>query len=173
MKIFQSWLGVFLLGSCLLGFVVSAPQSRAAMMPLDGTWVEIIERGEEPGEPFMFSGGPWNFISEYPDLFAAAVPICGGGDPTRLKINLRTEFPKNFTMKKLASAKDLPIRVYHGDRDNAVPEGESKLLVDSLKKAGSTNVEYTVYRGVGHNSWTRTYADEKLWKWLFAQKKTK
>jgi hypothetical protein len=26
--------------------------------------------------------------------------------------------------------------------------------------------QYTVYPGVGHNSWDKAYKDEKLWEWF-------
>ncbi len=44
------------------------------------------------------------------------------------------------------------------------------LVVDDLKAAGA-KVEFTVYPGVGHNSWTQTYANPKLYEWLLAQKR--
>lgn len=28
----------------------------------------------------------------------------------------------------------------------------------------------TIYPGVGHDSWTQTYANPEFWEWLFAQK---
>ena len=45
-------------------------------------------------------------------------------------------------------------------------------MAAALKKVGS-NVKYTEYEGVGHNSWTRTYTNKEVLKWLFNQKKNK
>ena len=114
--------------------------------------------------------GTWGMISEYPDFFAAAAPICGGGDRNRLKI-VREKGPVTFSMKKLLRAKNVPIWAFHGDKDGVVPAEESKLLVDALKEAGASSVQFTIYPGVGHDSWTRTYADPKLYEWMFAQKR--
>ena len=114
--------------------------------------------------------GTWGMISEYPDFFAAAAPICGGGDHNRLKI-IKEKRPTTFSMKKLVRAKDVPVWAFHGDKDGVVPMEESKILVDALEKADASSVKLTIYPGVGHNSWTRTYADPKLYEWMFAQKK--
>jgi predicted peptidase len=97
--------------------------------------------------------GTWDVIHRHPDLFAAAAPICGGGDPAGAK----------------AMAK-LPIWVFHGDQDTAVKVKRSREMVEALKAAGS-DVKYTEYAGVGHDSWTATYKDPKFYEWLFAQKK--
>ena len=51
-----------------------------------------------------------------------------------------------------------------------VPTQHSREMVEALKKAGGKPI-YTEYAGVGHGSWTPAYAEEKLWTWLFAQKR--
>ncbi len=99
--------------------------------------------------------GTWDIIQREPALFAAAIPICGGGDVA------------------LAPAlKHIPIRVFHGDQDNAVPVIRSRDMVQALKACGG-NVQYKEYAGAGHDVWTRTYADASVLKWLFAQQKGK
>ncbi len=97
--------------------------------------------------------GTWDAIARYPDFFAAAVPICGGGDPA--------------TAPKFAKT---PIWCFHGDQDQAVKVGRSREMIDSLKALGATPI-YTEYPGVGHDSWTASYSNPKLYSWLFAQKK--
>jgi predicted peptidase len=97
--------------------------------------------------------GTWDLVARRPDLFAAAIPICGGADET--------------TAAKIAK---LPIWVFHGDKDGAVKVSRSRNMVEALKKAGG-DPKYTEYKGVGHDSWTQTYADPKVMKWLFSQKK--
>jgi predicted peptidase len=98
--------------------------------------------------------GTWAAIASKPDVFAAAIPICGSGDP-----------------RTAGRFKDMPIRIFHGDADNVVPPAGSQLMFDALKEAGS-DAKLTLYPGVGHNSWTRTYADEDVIRWLFAQTKS-
>lgn len=117
--------------------------------------------------------GTWNMLAKYPDLFAAAAPICGGGEIRRLPIGegLGIEGAPHFEEKELLRAKHLPIRAYHGADDGVVPQKESELLVKLLKENGAKEVTLTSYPGVGHDSWTRTYDDPEFWKWLFAQKK--
>jgi predicted peptidase len=110
--------------------------------------------------------GTWNLLARAPELFAAAVPICGGGEIGRLWKNLAT----GFDLDELLQARDVPIRAFHGADDETVPVEESRLLVRALEASGA-DVELTVYAGVGHDSWTRTYADPALWTWLFAQRR--
>lgn len=96
--------------------------------------------------------GTWDAVARYPDLFAAAAPICGGGDPKHAKI-----FAK------------LPLWCFHGDEDQAVPVARSRAMIEALKAAGG-EPKYTEYPGVGHDSWSRSYADDAFLDWLFAQK---
>lgn len=97
--------------------------------------------------------GTWTIACKYPDRFAATVPICGGGNP-----------------KDAAKMKGIPTWVFHGDADRAVPVKRSQDMVDALKKAGG-NVKLTIYPGVGHDSWTRSYDNPDLYKWLLAQRR--
>ncbi len=97
--------------------------------------------------------GTWNALANRPELFAAAAPICGGGEVS--------------TVNKF---KYIPIWAFHGDQDATVPPGQSREMIAALKAAGATP-KYTEYAGVGHNSWAQTYADPALYEWLFAQRK--
>jgi predicted peptidase len=110
--------------------------------------------------------GTWALLASYPDLFAAAVPICGGGDISRLW----PQFAGDFELDGLLRARDVPIRVYHGADDTLVPPEESRILVNALNEIGA-DVELTVYSGVGHDSWVRTYTDRDMYAWLFAQRR--
>jgi len=97
--------------------------------------------------------GSWMLAAAQPDRFAAIVPICGGGNPA--------------DADKL---KGIPIWVFHGAEDKTVKLENSTKMVDALKARGS-DVKFTVYPGVGHDSWTETYANPELYDWLFAQKR--
>jgi predicted peptidase len=97
--------------------------------------------------------GTWDLISRLPEKFAAAVPICGGGDET-----------------KAAAIAKVPQWIFHGGADNVVKTQRSRNMVEALKKAGG-DPKYTEYPGVGHNCWDRAYAEADLWTWLFAQKR--
>ena len=95
----------------------------------------------------------WGLLAKYPDLAVAAVPICGGGDPASA--------PK---------FKDVPIHVYHGSKDTAVPQKRSDEMVEALKEAGG-KPEYTIFPNAGHDSWTDAYSSPKLYQWMLEQKK--
>ena len=66
----------------------------------------------------------------------------------------------------------VPFWAFHGDKDRVVQLDLQQQTVDILKTAGAS-VKFTIYPGVGHDSWTRTYANPELYKWLLAQKRTK
>jgi len=92
--------------------------------------------------------GTWSLTAKNPNKFAAIAPICGGGDP-----------------KQARKIKDVPIWVFHGEKDTTVPIEKSQEMVDALKAAGS-NVEFTIYPDAGHDSWTETYNNQKLYEWF-------
>lgn len=97
--------------------------------------------------------GCWDIIQREPDLFAAAIPICGGGDTAQA-----------------SRLKDLPIWIFHGDSDGIVKTKRSRNMFAALQKVGG-KVKYTEYPNTGHDSFTPTYNDEKVLEWLFSQKK--
>ena len=108
----------------------------------------------------------WGLVSRFPNAFAAAVPICGGGDTQRLWGGP----PSGFEIDGLLRASHVPIRAFHGQDDRVVPMAESQLLIDALQAAGS-DATLTIYPGVGHDSWTETYANGELYTWMFAQER--
>jgi predicted peptidase len=97
--------------------------------------------------------GTWSLAAAHPEKFAAIVPICGGGNPA--------------DAKKLAA---LPIWVFHGAKDPAVPVQRSREMVEAIKTAGG-NVKFTEYPEAKHDCWTETYDNPELYKWLLAQKR--
>jgi len=101
--------------------------------------------------------GAWALLQAAPERFAAAVPICGGGDARRAG--------------RSDALREVPIRVFHGDADRVVPVQESIDMVEAIREAGGRNVELTVYPGVGHDSWTQTYEDPQLWEWMWSQRR--
>lgn len=97
--------------------------------------------------------GAWALAIAYPDRFAAIAPICGGGDPTRV-----------------CALKHVPVWTFHGDADPVVPIERSQVLVDALRACGG-NVRFTVYPGTGHDSWTATYENDELYRWLLSHRR--
>jgi poly(3-hydroxybutyrate) depolymerase len=99
--------------------------------------------------------GSWSAAARYPELVAAAVPVCGA-------------WPVEDAPKMVA----VPIWAFHGSEDGTVPVKFSRELTAAVTKAGGT-AKYTEYEGVGHGSWDKAYADAEMWKWMFAQRKGK
>ena len=99
--------------------------------------------------------GAWDLVSRYPNHFAAVVAICGGGDSDE---------------KVVRKFKHVPIWVFHGDADQAVKVKRSRDMVAALKAVGG-QPKYTEYPNTGHNSWTETYANPDLYRWLLSQKR--
>lgn len=99
--------------------------------------------------------GTWDAVARYPEMFAAAAPICGGGDPTTAE---------RFT--------HVALWAFHGDQDQAVKVERSRQMIEALKAAGG-EPKYTEYPGIGHDSWTATYKNPEFHDWLFAQRRVK
>jgi predicted peptidase len=96
--------------------------------------------------------GTWDLLARFPDKFAAAVPVCGGGAPN--------------TVSKF---KHVPIWAFHGGLDTVVQPQESRQMIQALWKAGATP-GYTEYPDIEHNSWIQAYKEPHLMHWLFKQK---
>ncbi|MCC6669992.1 MAG: family 78 glycoside hydrolase catalytic domain [Planctomycetes bacterium] len=97
--------------------------------------------------------GTFDLACRAPERFAAAVPVCGGGDPTQAE-RLRA----------------LPLWVFHSADDRTVPVERSRAMVEALRGLGAAP-RYTEFRDAGHASWRPAYADPELWTWLFAQRR--
>jgi poly(3-hydroxybutyrate) depolymerase len=127
------------------------------------TALEIVdavakEFGTDPARQYitglsMGGYGTWDAIIRNPDRFAAALPICGAGDPSKADL-----------------IKLLPLWTFHGDADPTVPVAGSREMVTALKAVGSS-IKYNEYPGVGHDAWDMTYANEEVIDWLFTFKK--
>ena len=96
----------------------------------------------------------WYSILANPDFFAAAVPVCGGGDPSAAE-----------------RIKDVAVWTFHGADDKTVPPKGSRDMFERLKAIGAP-VKYTEFSGVGHASMTNAWAEPGLIPWLFEQKKS-
>lgn len=152
-------------------FVVVAPQCRppaAAMEDVPHAWqpeplVQLLDhvianvridttRVYATGLS-MGGYGTWRLVAAHPERFAAAVPICGGGEPAAMAGTLRR----------------VPIWAFHGARDSIVPLAKSEAMVDAVRRAGG-DVRLTVYPDAEHDSWTQTYDNDELYDWLLAHR---
>lgn len=101
--------------------------------------------------------GTWNISLLRPDLFAAMVPIAGGGDPAR--------------MGKLVNK---PIWAFHAADDPVVPVMYSRNSIAALRKAGGNPMYTELPSGTffdpnEHWSWVYAYRNEAVREWLFKQ----
>ena len=97
--------------------------------------------------------GTWDLICRRPEVFAAALPICGGGDTAMA-----------------AKIAKVPVWTFHGSADGAVPVSRSRDMVSALWANGS-NAHYREYPDAGHGVWGETYRDKAVLGWFFRQKK--
>jgi predicted peptidase len=97
--------------------------------------------------------GTFDAIQRYPDLFAAAVPVCGGGDVSKASV--------------IASK---PIWIFHGAEDPSVSPANAADMFNALTKAGA-HPGFTQYPETGHFSWIGAYSDKMMMEWLFRQHK--
>lgn len=101
--------------------------------------------------------GAWHMAVEYPDLFAAVAPICGGGVwaygmPERVR-----------------DIKHVPVWAFHGAKDAVVPVESSQVMVDALEAAGG-DVRFTIYPEAEHDSWTAAYDNPDLYTWFLSHR---
>lgn len=109
--------------------------------------------------------GTWLIAARHPTRFAALVVICGGIQwPTPDKIT--QEEPYVAVASKVAR---IPVWIFHGNADRNVFVTESREMVKLLRGL-NTDVRYTEYEGVGHESWDRAYNQPELPTWLFGHR---
>ncbi len=96
--------------------------------------------------------GSWSVAVDYPERFAAVVPVCGTYDHP----------------ERIGRIKDVPVWAFHGDQDTTVAFAPVKKMVEDLQAAGGT-VKFTVYPGAGHGISGMAYRTKELYDWLLAQ----
>ena len=96
----------------------------------------------------------WEMLARYPEVFAAAIPVCGSGIPSMAD--------------KLVN---IPIWAFHGLEDGTVPPKGTQDMEEAIKNAGGKLMKATYFPGVGHNSWPNAYATPGLVDWMMEQKK--
>ena len=146
-------------------FIVASPQckkdQRWEPLPLLALITDLESRYHVDPNRIYVTGlsmggfGTWSLASFAPHKFAAIVPICGGGE--------------RWYARQLSH---LPIWAFHGTADQAVPVERTKDMIEALKRTGG-EPKLTLYEGVGHDSWTQTYENPKLYEWLLSHKLTK
>jgi predicted peptidase len=98
--------------------------------------------------------GTWRIIGQYAPLFAAAVPVCGGGDPA--------------LAPKIAR---VAIWAFHGSKDGIVPVSETRSMIAAVHRAGGEPIYWEYEGGTHADTAERAYSEPELVDWLFSQVK--
>ena len=145
-----------------LPFIVVAPQSPDWLWDVDALDVllnEVLRQYRVDLDRVYLTGnsmggnGTWALATRRPERFAAIAPICGRGDPAWAR-----------------RLRDVPTWAFHGAEDRIVPPEASERMVAALHEAGG-DVRLTIYPGVGHDSWTPTYANPSFFEWLLKHRR--
>ncbi|KAJ9607556.1 hypothetical protein H2200_007634 [Cladophialophora chaetospira] len=121
---------------------------------------EIVERYRVDADRIHITGfsmggyGTWDLALHSPKRFATLSPICGGGDRLRA-----------------VHIKHVPHWVFHGDQDDIIPVKASIQMVEALEKADAREVKFKRYPDLKHDSWTPTYNEPELYRWMLSHKR--
>ena len=107
-------------------------------------------------------GATWALAALYPDVFAAAIPMCGTGN----SLSPVTKAGANALVK---SYLDMPIWTFHGDADTTLSIEGTRGIVDAVKAAGGTKINFTVIPNGSHNIVGEAAGTAGLVDWIFAQ----
>lgn len=121
----------------------------------------------------MGGHGTWYIAYRHPELFAAIAPICGwvrdfarfAGSVPVVPGDSASILPS--LVQRLGK---VPIWIFHGEVDQAVPVIGSREPAAALK-AANADVRYTEFLGMNHNVWDAVYASDEFLRWLFAQQR--
>ena len=150
----------------LLPAFVLAPQCRTGRIwdsqteKLYALISEIMEKYPIDADAVSVTGlsmggfGVFQMITDYPHLFSAAAPLCGGSVSWRLNV-----------------VAHLPIRIYHGERGEDVDCFYSRDAYKKLKQFNAADASLIVYPDLGHNIWDYTYRETDLIDWLISQRR--
>ena len=94
----------------------------------------------------------WQLAMSRPELFAAIVPICGGG--------------MYWNAGRLVY---MGVWAFHGDKDGTVFCEESQKMVNAVNNCGGS-ARLTIYKDGNHDAWTETFENDGVWQWLLMQK---
>ena len=93
----------------------------------------------------------WDLLVRHPEMFAGAIPVCGGADYRKAKLIAH-----------------IPVWTFHGNADTTVPHNGTETMVKFMKAAKAPDVTFTVYEGKNHNIWIEAYSTPGLMEWLFS-----
>jgi len=169
---------IVVLPQCPPDSIWAGKPAQAAMAALEKT---LTEFRTDPDRVYltglsMGGNGTWYLAYRNPATFAAIVPICGWIQRNNSWIAMfdpvvpdNTEAAFKMVAEKLAR---MPVWIFHGEADNAVPVDQSRQAAAALKAAGAP-VHFTELPGTGHNSWDAAYGSDAVAEWLFQQRRSR
>lgn len=98
--------------------------------------------------------GTFESLGRWPEKYAAAVAICGGGN-----LNLAKNYADNTS-----------VWITHGAQDDVVPVELSQRIYARLVELGA-DVKFTRFEEANHNAWDPTFDIPELLPWLFSKTK--
>lgn len=110
-------------------------------------------------ERFYLMGGSmggyaaWQLAMSQPQLFAAMIPICGGG--------------MYWNASRLVN---VPVWAFHGANDTTVFPEESKKFIEKLQRKGA-EAKLTIYPNNAHDAWSDTQSNPEVFEWLLSHRK--
>jgi predicted esterase len=131
--------------------------------------------------------GTWNYLRYDPELYAAAVPVCGG-----------LYMSDNALKSHVNIIRHTPLWNFHGNLDNVVNTNESRNIISQYPEfmeyplfthryyradyrleedvideyiARHTELIYSEIPDVGHNVWNYAYQMPQMKEWMFRQRK--
>ena len=99
--------------------------------------------------------GTWTTLGDYPEVFAAAVPICSGGNA----LNKACEI----------AAENVPLWGFHGTSDGIVSYTVTTKMINAVNACTpkpSPLAKTTLFSGLGHNIWDKVYKQTTALDWM-------
>ena len=130
-----------------LGLVMKLLKNVEKQYPVDKKRIYLI--GLSAG-----AFATWDLLMREPNLFAAAIPISGDDQNSKM-------------LKQIAH---IPIWAFHGSKDDVVPPSMSIKMIKGIQEQGGSP-NYTEYKDLKHICWNKALSDPIVLHWLFGQKK--
>jgi predicted peptidase len=153
-------------------FVVVAPQLQVGKLwepaAVVGVVKQVLARYRIDSSQVYLTGlstggyGTWKTLLEYPERFAAAAPVAGGGS---------TEIVKHAEGARLQALHSLPVWAFHGGSDGLISPSESQRMITELQSIGNSQARVTIFSGAPHDIWSRVYDDPAFYQWLLQQRR--
>ena len=150
-------------------FIVVTPQHPGGSAKADKLWNvelttammrDVIERYRVDTDRVYLSGlstgglATWVIAANQPNMFAAIAPMASWG-----------------YVEEARQIAHIPVWAFHGGADMIVPKSSVEPLIEAHKAAGG-ETKLTIYPGVGHEAWKNAFADEALYQWFLAHKRS-